>query len=47
MLISILLGTSLEFNCYRPRDTSGIDNKTVKTRPWQISQRDGTSGTME
>jgi hypothetical protein len=32
--------------CYGPRDTSGINNKTVKTRPWQAGQRNGTSGTM-
>jgi hypothetical protein len=23
----------LDFYCYRPRDTSGISNKTVKARP--------------
>jgi hypothetical protein len=32
--------------CYRPGDTSSISNRTVKTRPWQTSQRYGTSGTI-
>jgi hypothetical protein len=32
--------------CYRPRGTSGINNKTVKTRPQQISRRDRISGTI-
>jgi hypothetical protein len=32
--------------CYGPRDTSGISNKTVTTRPWQTGQWNGTSGTI-
>ena len=31
---------------YRPKDTSGINNKTIKTKPWQTGQRDRTSGIM-
>jgi hypothetical protein len=31
---------------YRPKDTSGINNKTVKTRPWQTGRKNGTSGTI-
>jgi hypothetical protein len=32
--------------CYGPRDTSGISNKTVETRPRQTGRRDGTNRTM-
>jgi hypothetical protein len=32
--------------CYGPGDTSSINNKTVKTRPWQTGRRDRISETM-